>query len=158
MNIQVVELKEIEFVEVDGEFEQRFVNAKKYPAFLTNASIKRGYDSGLLESSLFEDLLKLKGLETLVNAANEDEETALEIMSAFDEQKLISLIYLGVIGANRNLQMTLDDFLELYHLSFGETIQLYANLIMSFIGGSNDFAKGLNAATKKKKHQRKAQN
>ena len=108
MNIQIVELKEIEFIETENGFEQRFINAKKYPAFLTNASIKKGYDSGLLESSLFEDLLKLKGLETLVNAANEDEETALEIMTAFDEQKLISLIYLGVIGANRKLEMSLD--------------------------------------------------
>lgn len=154
MNIQIVELKEIDIVETSEGFEQRFINVKKYPAFLTNASIKRGYDLGFLESSLFEDLLKLKGLETIINASNAEEDKALEIMGAFDENKLISLIYLGVIGANRKLDMSFEDFLELYHLSFAETIQLYANLIMSFISGDNSFAKGLNASTKnKKKHQ-----
>lgn len=146
----MVELKEIEIVEAENGFEQRFINIKKYPAFLTNASIKKGYDLGLLESSLFEDLLKLKSLETVINAAKADEEQALEIMGAFDEQKLISLIYLAVIGANRKLDLSFDEFLELYHLSFAETIQLYANLIMSFVSGPNEFAKALGKKVKKK--------
>lgn len=66
MKIQKVELKEIEIVTVDGEFETRFVNEKIHPAFLTNAAVKKGYDTGLLESSLFEDLLKIMDLETVV--------------------------------------------------------------------------------------------
>ncbi|MFB7157335.1 hypothetical protein [Lysinibacillus sp. NPDC056232] len=36
MKIQKVELKEVEVVEVDGEFEKRFINTKVHPAFLTN--------------------------------------------------------------------------------------------------------------------------
>ncbi|EON71870.1 hypothetical protein [Lysinibacillus sphaericus] len=67
MKIQKFELKEVEIVTVDGEFEKRFVNEKVHPAFLTNAAVKKGYDTGLLESSLFEDLLKIKVSEIIPN-------------------------------------------------------------------------------------------
>lgn len=58
LKVQKVTLKEFEIVEVDGEFEKRFINEKNYPAFLTNASVKRGFETGLIQSSLWEDLLK----------------------------------------------------------------------------------------------------
>lgn len=157
MKIQKVELKEVEAVEVDGEFERQFTNVKVHPAFLTNAAVKRGYDTGLLESSLWEDLLKIKGLEHLVSNSNEDdEESALQLMNAFDEQKLIGVVYLGVIGANKNLGYSFDEFLERYHNSLTETIQIYANLITDLLASSpNDFAKELSKEAKKnkKKHR-----
>lgn len=152
MKIQKVELKEVEIVEVEGEFEKRFVNTKVHPAFLTNASVKKGYDTGLLESSLFEDLLKIKGLEVLISQSDEeDEETALELLNAFDEQKLISVIYLATIGANKNLGLSFDEFLEKYHYPLTDTIQLYANLIVGLLSESNEFAQALNKQTKKSK-------
>ncbi|MEY9972264.1 hypothetical protein ABH966_002638 [Lysinibacillus sp. RC46] len=149
MKIQKVELKEVEVVEVDGEFEKRFVNTKVHPAFLTNAAVKKGYDTGLLESSLFEDLLKIKGLETLITQS--DEEASLELLNAFDEQKLIAVIYLAAIGANKNLGLSFDEFLEKYHYSLTDTIQLYANLIVGLMSESNEFAKVLHKQTKKSK-------
>lgn len=153
MIIQKVELKEVEVKEVNGEFEKTFINAKVHPAFLTNAAVKKGFDTGLLESSLFEDLLKLKGLETLV--AQSSEEASLELMNAFDEQKLITVIYLGVVGANKNIGLSFDDFLEMYHYPLTETIQLYANLIVGLMSESNEFAIALQKQTKKpKKKQR----
>ena len=33
MKVQKITLKEVEFVKVDGEYEQRFVNEQDYPAF-----------------------------------------------------------------------------------------------------------------------------
>lgn len=104
MKIQQVRLKEFEVIEVDGEYEKRFINEQKYPAFLTNASIKRGFDLGLLESSLWEDLLKVMGLQSLMKETGDkekDAEKAMQLMSAFDEQKLIAVVYLAVLGANQ---------------------------------------------------------
>lgn len=149
MKIQKVVLKEMEFVAVGDEFEKRFINEKSHPAFLTNAAVKKGYDSGLLESSLFEDLLKIKGLEALVTQS--DEEATLDLLNAFDEQKLIAVIYLAVIGANKNLGVSFEGFLELYHYPLTETIQLYANLIVGLLSESNEFAKELQKQTKKSK-------
>lgn len=42
MKVQKITLKDVEFVKVDGEYEQRFVNEQDYPAFLTNYALKKG--------------------------------------------------------------------------------------------------------------------
>ncbi|KYG90017.1 hypothetical protein A0U40_09850 [[Bacillus] sp. KCTC 13219] len=150
MRIETVELSEVEFVEVNGGWEKKVINTKRHPAFLTNAAIKRGYDMGILESSLFEDLLKIKGLETLSKEQNEDEEKqASEFMKVLDEQKMQSVIYLGVIGANKNLGLTFDEFLELYHAPLTTTTKIYANLIVGLLAGNNEFATALQKETKK---------
>lgn len=153
--VQTIELKEIQFVEVNGEFEQVFGDAKKYPAFLTNAAVKKGFDMGIIESSLFEDLLKLKGLESLVSS--DKEEDATKLLGAFDEQKLIAVIYLGVLGANKNLNMSFDEFLELYHYELPETLQIYANLIAGMVSKSNNFATALQKQAKKNKKKQRHQ-
>ncbi|MFJ7662957.1 hypothetical protein ACIQXW_11190 [Lysinibacillus sp. NPDC097162] len=150
MKIKKVELKEVEIKEVDGEFERTFINTKVHPAFLTNAAVKKGYDTGLLETSLFEDLLKLKGLEKLISEV-EDEKASLELLGAFDEQKLISVIYLAVIGADKNLGLSFDEFLDRYHYPLTETIKLYADLIVGLMSESNEFAQALQKETKKGK-------
>lgn len=153
MKIQKVVLKEFEVIEVDGEFEKRFINEKKLPAFLTNASIKRGFDEGLLESSLWEDLLKVMGLQSLMKETGDEEkdaENAMKLMGTFDEQKLIAIIYLAVLGANRKLELTFERFLEKYHYGIAETIELYAILLTDLLSSNpNQFASELQKATKK---------
>jgi len=153
MKIQKVVLKELEINEVNGEFESRFINEKKYPAYLTNYIVKRGFDEGLLESSLWEDLVKVKGLQTLANETGDvekDAENAMNIMGAFDEQKLIAIVYLAVRGANKNLELDFESFLEKYHYGIAETIELYATLITDLLTSNpNQFANELQKATKK---------
>lgn len=153
MKIQKVVLKEFEVIEVDGEFEKRFINEKKHPAFLTNASIKRGFDEGLVESSLWEDLLKVMGLQSLIKNTGDEEkdaENAMKLMGAFDEQKLIAVIYLAVLGANRKLGLSFEDFVEKYHYGLAESIELYATLLTDLLSSNpNQFAKELQNASKK---------
>lgn len=155
MKIQKVILKELEVIEVDGEFESRFINEQKYPAFLTNYAVKRGFDEGFIDSSLWEDLIKVRGLQSVVKEMKEtdvDEEKGLQLMGAFDEQKLIAIIYLAVIGANKKLQLSFDDFLEKYHYSLPETIELYAMLFTDLVSSNpNQFANELQNAAKKNK-------
>ena len=157
MKVQKVTLKEFEIVEVDGEFEKRFINEKNYPAFLTNASVKRGFDTGLIETSLWEDLLKIMGLQSVIE--KNDEESVMKLMNMFDEQKLIAVVYLGVLGANKNFDLTFDSFLEKYHYDLAETIELYASLITSLVSvDPNQFAKGLQQSTKSEKKTSNLQN
>jgi len=157
MKVQKVTLKEFEIVEVDGEFEKRFINEKNYPAFLTNASVKRGYDTGLIESSLWEDLLKINGLKNVLD--KDDEDSALQLMGMFDEQKLIAIIYLGFIGANKKADLTFEDFVEKYHNDLAQTIELYANLITDLVTKDpNQFAKSLQQSTKSEKKSSNPQN
>lgn len=154
MKIQKVVLKEVEVVEVNGEFEKRFINEKAYPAFLTNASVKRGFDEGLIQSSLWEDLLALKGLEQAVNNKNDND--AAKSMSLLDDQKFIAVIYLGVLGANRKLTITFDEFLDQYHEPLERTIEIYVNLLTSMVSAdTNQFAKNFNDAAKRNKKKRR---
>lgn len=156
MKIQKVILKELdEAIEVDGEFEARFINEKKYPAYLTNYAVKRGFDEGLIGSSLWEDLVKIKGMQSIVEEikdTGDQEEKGLKLMGAFDEQKLIAIIYLAVIGANKKLEITFDEFLEKYHYTLPETIELYAMLLTDLLSSNpNQFAGELQKAAKKNK-------
>ena len=157
MKVEKVTLKEFEIVEVNGEFEKRFINEKNYPAFLTNASVKRGFDTGLIETSLWEDLMKIMGLQSILE--KNDDESTMKLMNMFDEQKLIAVVYLGVIGANKNVDLTFDDFLEKYHYDLAETIELYANLITSLVSKDpNQFAKSLQQSTRSEKKSSNPQN
>lgn len=156
MKIQKVVLKEMVIEEVNGEFEKSFINEKVHPAFLTNASVKRGFDEGLLESSLWEDLLAMKTLQA--EFKKKDKEQVAKTISSLDEQKFIAIIYLGVLGANKNLTMTFDEFLEKYHEPFPTTIETYAHLITSLVSqDTNQFTQRFDKAAKKnkKKHQQK---
>lgn len=156
----------MQIVEIEGEYQRCYGEVKKYPAFLTNAAVKKGFDMGLLESSLFEDLLKLKDLDIIIS--NQKENTnpktdsdelkdGAELLAALNEQKLIAVIYLGVLGANKNLNKSFDEFLELYHYELPETVEIYGKLIAGLVSNkSNNFAKELQQQAKgNKKKQRK---
>lgn len=159
MKIQKVTLKEAQITEVNGEYQVQFVNEKTYPLFLTHYALKQGKELGLVETSLFSDLLKLQGLQKLSNL-KEDEQADIDpaIFENIDEVKMVQLIYLSFRGANKNSSLSLEDFLEKYHYSFDETMDLYMNLIVSLMDKDpNAFAAGLQKSTNKQhnKNQKK---
>lgn len=144
MKIQKIVLKEAVTHEVDGEFEKVYINEKAFPAFLTNAALKKGKDLGLIESSLFSELLKMKDLEKLVDGDKIDPAA----LDSFDESKMIQIIYLAYLGANKKDPIDLDEFMELYHYQMMETIELYIKLISDqLMEGGNKFALGLKEST-----------
>lgn len=147
MKIQRLTLKEIEVREVNGEFEQVSVNERSYPIFLTNYALKKGKEKGLIETSLFADLLKLQALEGLQNGVDNIDPEALE---SLDEEKMQRIVYLAFCGANKNDELSFDEFLQKYHYNFTETITMYMQLITGLLtSDSNAFAKGLKASTSK---------
>jgi hypothetical protein len=150
MKVRKVTLKDVEVREVNGEFERVFVNEKTYPVFLTNYALKKGKEMGLIESSLFSDLLKMKGLEALVNNDPNLNDIDSPVFERIDETKMLKLIYLAFIGANKNIDLSFDEFLQKYHESIEYTMELYMNLIADLMSTDpNQFAKGLQQSTNK---------
>lgn len=151
MKLQTIELKTAEIVEENGEFVRKFSESKKYPLFLTNHAIKKGYEQGILDTSLYSDLVKVHQSSKIKQS---DEEQAVGVINELDHQKMIAVIYLAFCGANKS-QMTLDEFLEQYHLTQQETITTYLGLIGElFTGTDNAFVKALERDTKKDKKKR----
>ncbi|MBC6973045.1 hypothetical protein H9I32_11855 [Bacillus sp. Xin] len=137
MKIQKVTLKDIEFVKVDGEYEQRFVNEQEYPAFLTNYALKKGKEEGLIESSIISDLLKFQALEGIDKGNSSD----LSAFEKIDQTSIQRIIYLAFKGANPKTDLSFDEFLRKYHDSLAESMELYAKLVVDVISQDpNKFA------------------
>jgi hypothetical protein len=148
MKIEKVVLKESDIVEVDGQYKQIFKNQKAVPCFLTNYSLKRGKDLGILNGSLVADVMKLLPLTKLKSVDDIDPET----MKDLDELEMMKVIYVGCIGANNNFEHDFDEFVSLYQESYEETLILYSSLVSSLIKKDpNQFAKGLKNSTKNNK-------
>lgn len=148
MKIFQVNLKDIEILldEETDEFKQFTKNEKKYPCFITNYSLKLGSDLGITKGSLVADILKFKGLKS------DNEEEQEKALQNFDQVEMQKVIYLGFLGANKNTEMNFDSFLEKFHYSFEETVDLYVDLITNLMSqDANKFAKGLKGSTKKGK-------
>ncbi|HHL4890247.1 TPA: hypothetical protein ACQ75Q_005639, partial [Bacillus thuringiensis] len=106
MKVQKITLKEAEFVKVEGEFEQRFVNEQDYPAFLTNYALKKGQEEGLITSSIIADIVKFQALDGLRNKDNKD----LSALEQIDQTSIHKVIYMAFKGANPKEKLTFDDF------------------------------------------------
>lgn len=144
MVIEKVVLKESEIVEVDGQYRQIFKNEKTVPCFLTNYSLKRGKDLGLLNGSLVADVVKLMPLTKI----NDQSEITSEALESINELEAMKVIYLGCVGADKNLGYSFDEFVSLYHNSYEETLKLYVQLVVTLIKKDpNQFAKGLQKST-----------
>ncbi len=149
LKIEKIVLKEMEIREVEGEYEQHFYNEKTYPIFLTNYALKKGKEKGLIESSLFSELAKLSLMQSAVDEEGNMDPAGLE---HFDEQKVLKVIYMALIGANRNTDISYEEFLEKYHDGLEDTLELYGNLIGNLVSSDpNQFAKEFERATEKGK-------
>ncbi|MCU5588453.1 hypothetical protein OCB75_19150 [Bacillus cereus] len=144
MKVQKITLKEVEFVEVEGEYEQRFINKQNYPAFLTNYALKKGQEEGLITSSIIADIVKFQALDGLRNKGNKD----LSALEQIDQTSIHKVIYMAFKGANPKEKLTFDDFLQKYHDSLAESMGLYTKLVVDVISQDpNQFAAALKKST-----------
>ncbi|WP_130068712.1 hypothetical protein [Bacillus albus] len=148
MKIQTVTLKDVGVQQVEGTYQKVYTNIKTYPAFLTNYAMKKGKELGILESSLFRDVLQfqaLGGLET-------SEEINPEVLEQVDETNMHKVIYIAFTGANPDKKMSFDDFLRRYHEPLQTTMELYMNLVVDLIDQNpNRFAQALQKSTSNKR-------
>ncbi|MBW3492071.1 hypothetical protein [Bacillus sp. FDAARGOS_1420] len=144
MKVQKVTLKDEEFVKVNGEYEQRFVNDQDYPAFLTNYALKKGQEEGLIHSSIIADIVKFQALDGLRKEDNKD----LSALEQIDQTSIHKVVYMAFKGANPKEKLTFDDFLKKYHDSLAESMQLYTQLVVDVISQDpNQFAIALQKST-----------
>lgn len=136
MKVQKVILGDLAIKENEnGEYEAVLENEKTYPAMLTNYALKKGEELGLLDSSLFDDVFAFAKLQ---NGDARD----------IDDIRVLSVIYLGIIGANKKLELTFEEFLDKYHQDMSVSIALFADLVTAAVEGkSNNFADGLRKST-----------
>lgn len=145
--IQSIELYNLKIVELEnGEYAEVKENNKKFPLFITNKSLQYGRDKGFIESSLMEDLLKV--LQSQQNPDMSEDDKNIAALKSMNEDRAIKVIYLAYFGAAGSSAMSYEEFLDMYHLDFTETIQLYAELVAStFKESKNQFADGMVKST-----------
>lgn len=144
--IYSIELKETEIVpreENSDEFIEIVRNRRKYPVFLTNFALSKGYDLGILKSTLVTDLVNIsKSMKA--TSSDDKEEQAGAVLENIDEKKMLDVIYLAFVGANPRVNISQEDFLQQYHASFTEKVQLYFNIVSAAVEADpNAFADGL---------------
>lgn len=146
--IETVTLKHMEIIETEEGFEKRYFNEQKFPASITNYSLSMGEKMGLIKSSQLTDLADIEQLFQSAINPNTDMEKAL---NEIDIGKYLKVIYLAVVGVNRGLNLTYEEFTELYHEDIATTVDTYTKLILGTLNENiNGFAKGLQESTKKK--------
>lgn len=146
--IHSVVLKELEIIENGGEYIEHYRNERKVPLFITNHSLRRARDFGIIETSMLSDLVAL----VQNTEGKKTQETTKAVLSDLSEEKMLNVIYVAYLGANPKATETIDDFVELYHGSYLETVQLYTDLITATVtGGDNNFASSLRKHTRKPK-------
>ncbi|CAH2465102.1 hypothetical protein [Bacillus mycoides] len=144
MRVEIVKLKEVEVVNVDGQFKAIEKNHQTVPCFITNHAMQRGQSLGLIEQSLMQSLFKMKDLAN--SNPNEIDSASLQSFNEIETQKII---YLGCLGADKQFPYDFEQFIERFHYSFEETMKLYSKLISNVTTGqTNKFAKGLANSTK----------
>ena len=151
--IEMITLKDMEIREVDGEYEQHFFNEKRYPAAITNYSLNMGEKLGLVKGSQLTDLVKLANLGTLSREMENGSLTEESVIAAegIDINKYLKTIYLSMIGLNKQLELSYEDFLEKYHEDTADTINTYTKLVLASVNiDKNKFAEGLDKSTSKK--------
>lgn len=147
--IERIHLYDIEIVEIEGEFKEIKRNEETLPGMLTNHSLYVGKRDGLLETSLTKELYNIIGAfeKTGVDpkAVTEEglEEYGVEMFKALadvaDEDKIMKVIYLSLIGANPRLEYTFEDFVLKYHGDFEEKMETYVSLISTLASKDNNF-------------------
>lgn len=149
--IEKVELYELKVVEVDGEYKQEKRNKKTLPAMITNYSLWYGKEHGLLETSLMDEMHNIIGVYSNTQepkkgaSTKEVEKYGTSIMSKMseitDESKITKVIFLGLVGANPDLDLEYGDFLKLYHGDLTQQIESYINLVINYTTEENEFKK-----------------
>lgn len=146
--VETVVLKEMKLIETEDEYEKHYYNERRVPASITNYSLAVGESMGLINSSQIADLADIQELFEAAIDPSADKEAAL---ANLDVNKMNKVIYLAIIGMNTQIDLTYEDFLQLYHEDVTTTIDTYTNLVLATLtDGINKFATGFEKSTKKK--------
>lgn len=155
--LHVIELKDREIVEENGDFIQKVTHTERCPLFFNNRSLLVGKQTGILEKGLEQELFSMlavldpetvKSVTSGKSVGDEDVNsnqllTLTEIISV-DHMK--DIIWLAYVGAQKDDCLNNDDFKEKYDEDFATIMKDYmAVLTTNFkdAGKENKFKQGL---------------
>ncbi|SHJ63999.1 hypothetical protein SAMN05444401_3542 [Clostridium amylolyticum] len=148
--IQVITLSERRIVEHEGEFIEVVENERRVPCMLTNFAIAQAQRENIIQNSLVNDLLDIA-----IKSDGKEVNTE-EVLNKVDEEKCLKTIYIGIRGANKNIELTYDEFLQQYHGDYTETLSTYMELVIGLVNKEgNGFANGFAKATKGNRKDKK---
>lgn len=142
--IERIRLQSLEIVEIDGEFKEVLGEEKIIPCMLTNYAMAQAQRTGLISTSLISDFISTIDIK----GAGQDVDTE-KLMNTIDQEKCLKAIYIGCMGANKNLEISYDEFLQLYNGSYVENVKIYTSLISELMDKENNFAGELKKNTAK---------
>lgn len=120
---------------------------------LTLRALKRAQDENLLDKDFLSKILMLS-----INMQSESEATS-KLMK--DDKTMYNLVYLSYVNANKNDNMSIDEFFDCVDIDLTELITVYTQALNSIIDNkSTKLAKNFEKVTpnkktngKKKKHR-----
>lgn len=120
---------------------------------LTLRALKRAQDENLLDKDFLSKMLMLS-----INMQSESE-AASKLMK--DDKTMYNLVYLSYVNANKNDNMSIDEFFDCVDIDLTELITVYTQALSSIIDNkSTKLAKNFEKVTpnkktngKKKKHR-----
>ena len=150
--IERIKLQTSDIVEIDGEFKEVLGQEKIIPCMLTNYAMAQAQRAGLIKTSLISDFISMVDIKEGVQDIDTE-----KLMNSIDQEKCLKAIYIGCMGANKNLEISYDEFLQLYNGSYVENVKIYTGLISELMDKENNFSNELkkNTSTKKGKGGKK---
>lgn len=161
MKIEKIKLYDLEIVELDGEFREIKKNEKTIPLLLTNYSLYKGEELGLIETSAMDELYNIYkvyeegGDPSKIKTEADMEKYGGKILGKMsqvvDDKKLLGILYMGAIGANPNFEYDFEGFIKRCHLDLEEKLTIYVNLLQNLVTEDNNYKKEFEKLTSKKK-------
>ncbi|MDW0112205.1 hypothetical protein QT711_03345 [Sporosarcina saromensis] len=162
--LTVIELKEYEIKEVNGEFERVVTNIERHPLYFNNHSLRVGKQYGILEKGLEQELFALFALmgadtvESVTKNGEMDSSKVLPLTELLTLDRMKDIIWLAYVGAKTDDYLDNEDFKELFDEDFETTMGIYVEVLMSNfqnVNKPNKFKAGLSKSTSKPKGGKK---
>ncbi len=152
MKLPVIELKDHEIVNLNGEFEKKITNVERRPLYFTNYSLKVGKEYGILKDGLEQELFAMLAVvdqNAIKSLASDEEVDAAQVIAltqflSLDHMK--NIIWLSYIGAQPGECYSLDEFKEKYDEDFQTILQVYMEILTANfkdVNKPNQFKAGL---------------
>lgn len=156
--LPVIELREYEIEEIDGEFLRKVVSAERHPLYFSNYSLLVGKQNGILEKGLEQELFGMlsvidkDSINKFSSGQEVDSETAIKLTELLSLDHMKDIIWLAYVGARSGECIGNEEFKEKYDEDFQTVISTYMEILVSNFrnqGEKNSFKSGLTKSVAK---------
>lgn len=158
--IERIKLSDLIIVDIDGEFKEVRENEEVFPCLLTNFSLYVGKRDGLIKTSLtqeFFEVTEVYGDGVDIDDLTEEEggkyyaRKFKELSEKIDEEKVLKIIYLGLMGADPRFKYDFETFTLKFHDTLEDKLVIYMNILKGLVMKDNNYKKEYERLTSKKR-------